>query len=221
VARKYSSEVRTAQAQRTTEHVLGAAHDLFVVDGWVATTMAAVADRAGVSRQTVYMLFESKLTLLDRCIDQRLRGDHDEMPVRAQPSYQRMGQGDQRQRVAASASWLRAAHERSASIQRVLDEAAVTDRLAAVRLAERERRRWDEVRWAASLVLDTDAPDPTLVDELWTLASRDVWLKLVTGRGWTPQRWERWFAAIVLATVNRAFADDRPGRPRAEPTRSG
>jgi AcrR family transcriptional regulator len=209
VARKYSSDVRVAQARRTTEQVLHAAHDLFVNEGWVATTMAAVADRAGVSRQTVYVLFDSKLALLDRCIDQRLRGAHDEMPVRAQPSYQRMGEGDLGQRVAASASWLRAAHERSASIQRVLDEAAVTDRLAAVHLAERERRRWDEVRWATSLVLATEAPDATLVDELWTLASRDVWLKLVAGRGWTPARWERWFAETVLATVTQRAFDNR------------
>jgi hypothetical protein len=34
-------------------------------------------------------------------------------------------------------------------------------------------------------------------DILWTLNHPDVWLLLVGERGWTPDQWERWFAATA------------------------
>ncbi|PXW28848.1 UNVERIFIED_CONTAM: TetR family transcriptional regulator [Williamsia faeni] len=193
MARTYSSELRTERARDNRRSVLRAAHEMFVSIGWVATTMAGVAHAAGVTRQTVYQQFESKLELLDACIDLAL-SDGQLVPVRDMPEYRHMAVGDRASRLAAGAQWLCGAHERSAEIQNVLDQAAVTDTEAAARLVVRENTRWDEVRWAASLILGRE-PDGHTVDALWTLASRRVWLMLVRDRNWDGQQWRTWFVA--------------------------
>jgi AcrR family transcriptional regulator len=161
--------------------------------GWTATTMARVAETSGLTRQTVYQQFDSKLSLLDACIDHSL-SDGRAMRVRDMPEYQLMGVGDRDVRISAAGRWLCAAHERSAEIQNVLDQAAVTDVEAAARLTVRENTRWDEVRWATSLILDGEPADE-VVDGLWTLTSRRVWLMLVRDRRWTAERWRWWFTA--------------------------
>ncbi|HEY9310723.1 helix-turn-helix domain-containing protein [Williamsia sp.] len=200
MARNYSSELRTERARINRDAVLLAAHEMFISTGWVATTVAGVARAAGVTRQTVYQQFESKLTLLDACIDLALT-DGRLVPVRDMPEYQHMAQGDRSSRVAAGAQWLRGAHERSAAIQDVLDQAAVTDTEAAARLADRENTRWNEVRWAASLILGHE-PDNDTVDALWTLTSRRVWLMLVRDRDWDGHRWDAWFVQQAGALLD-------------------
>ena len=201
--RTYTSDVRAEQSRRTRAAILEAAAQLFLEQGWVATTMARVGERSGVARQTVYLLFPSKLALLDACIDAALLGGGSDATggaasrVRDLPGYRRMAEGTFDVRVRAGAEWLAGAHQRSARIQRVLDEAAVGDPVAAARLAEREQTRWREVRWAMTLVLADPEPDPAVVDGVWTLASRDVWLKLVGQRGWTSEAWQEWFAGML------------------------
>ena len=199
MARTYTSDVRAEQSRQTRATVLRAATEMFLQDGWAATTMAKVAQRAGVARQTVYLLFDGKLSLLDAVIDEALRGATGS-PVSDQVDYLAIGRGTRADRVRTAAAWLDDAHARSARIQRVLDEAAVTDPAAAVRLAEREENRWQQVRHAATLVLTAD-PEPVLVDAIWLLASRTMWLRLVVERGWPRERWREWFATQVDAAL--------------------
>lgn len=207
VARSYSSPARSAQALRTRADVVAAAHELFVTLGWVATTMAGVAERAGVARQTVYLMFESKQALLEVCIDQRVRRIGADAPVRSLPEYRAMGTGKTAERVRASAHWLAGAHERSATIQRVLDQAAVTDPTAAARLLEREQGRWQEVAFAVGLVLGTK-PTREFVDLVWTMASRDIWLKLIEQRGWAPTQWQSWFESALTAAITQYLSTE-------------
>ena len=51
-----------------------AAHELFVRNGYQATTLTAVADAAGVAHRTVYVRFGTKAALLKRVIDVALVG---------------------------------------------------------------------------------------------------------------------------------------------------
>nr|WP_064571054.1 TetR/AcrR family transcriptional regulator [Gordonia sp. LAM0048] len=201
VARTYSSEVRAERARDNRALVLETATEMFCEDGWVATTMSGVATRAGLTRPTVYRQFDNKLDLLDACIVSALRRDED-VPVRDSSDYQAMGRGDRHARIRAAASWLRDAHLRSAAIQHVLDEAAVTDGDAAALRSAREQTRWHEVRFALTLVLDRE-PDDHTVDSMWMLASRTLWLRLTRERGWTAARWEQWFIAQTTATADR------------------
>lgn len=164
--------------------------------------MADVAAASGLTRQTVYHQFSSKLALLDACIDRAL-DDGTDTAVRTLPEYRAMAEGDLDARLTAGAAWLRRAHERSARIQNVLDQAAVTDTSARERLREREQTRRDEVRHALTLVLGRH-PDDATVDSVWVLASRRTYLMLVDGRGWPPERWETWFRELTRAAVSSA-----------------
>src|SRR5262245_57106007 len=77
--RRYHSPLRADQAQRTRGRVLDAAFRLFVERGYAGTTVAAVAEEAGVSPETVYQSFGGKRGLLEGVIDAAITGpDEDE-----------------------------------------------------------------------------------------------------------------------------------------------
>ena len=62
--RSYRSTVRAAAAQETRDAILRAAMDLFAADGYVRTTVTAIADRAGVGVNTVYTSVGGKPALV-------------------------------------------------------------------------------------------------------------------------------------------------------------
>ena len=66
VKRPYRSTVRAAQAAATRLAILSAAAQLFIERGYVATSIDAIADAAGVSRATVFTAVGGKATLLTR-----------------------------------------------------------------------------------------------------------------------------------------------------------
>src|SRR5262245_26388921 len=55
---------RRERATRTRLRIAAAAGELFAADGYTATTIEAVAKRAGVAVQTVYFVFHTKPQLL-------------------------------------------------------------------------------------------------------------------------------------------------------------
>ena len=56
--RTYRSNVRAAQGIWTRRRIRAAAEELFLTNGYVATSMDAIAKAAGVSRQTVFTAFK-------------------------------------------------------------------------------------------------------------------------------------------------------------------
>jgi TetR/AcrR family transcriptional regulator, cholesterol catabolism regulator len=198
MARAYESSVRAQQARQTRQKLVSAGQELFLSQGWVPTTMTQVAAAAGVGRPTTYLHFATKLDLLTACIDASLSA----VPVRERPDYQAMGSGPLSQRAATAARWLREAYQRSAAIQVVLDQAAVTTPQAAYVRAQMESRRHDEFANACRLVLGQPFPPASLVDEVWALGSRGMWF-MVADRGWSPEEWEAWFTSAIMHAISR------------------
>src|SRR5262245_53694077 len=79
--RRYDSSRRQAQAQHTREAVLEAGRTLITQDGYARTTMRAIAERAGIAVDTVYLHFRSKPALLKALLDIAVGGDEDPIPV--------------------------------------------------------------------------------------------------------------------------------------------
>jgi AcrR family transcriptional regulator len=67
-AEPFRASVRTLLRERLLE----AAADAFAEEGWRSLTMAKIADRAGVSRQTVYNEFGSKPQLAEQLVMREL-----------------------------------------------------------------------------------------------------------------------------------------------------
>ena len=88
VKRSYDASRRRAQARATQREVLRAAHDLFVQQGYGRTTIAQVAERAGVSTETIYATFKNKATLLHRTWDVTIGGDDEEVVFHERPEIQ-------------------------------------------------------------------------------------------------------------------------------------
>ncbi|WP_185961428.1 TetR/AcrR family transcriptional regulator [Telmatospirillum sp. J64-1] len=63
------------------EQILAAAREEFLEYGYAATTMDAVAARAGVSKATIYAHFENKQTLFGAMITNRCEQSFDKLPV--------------------------------------------------------------------------------------------------------------------------------------------
>ena len=207
VKRSYSSAKREAQARQTRRSILDAAHELFVATGYAATTIQAIAERAGVAVQTVYAVFSTKRELLRQLIETAITGDDDPLPITERTEAQAVAaEPDARRRAELDAALSRSITERVAPIVRVAEEAAASDpELAAMMAVVKAARRKEMIASARILA----GPDGLRVSReeaaatLYVLYSPQVAGMLMGDYGWSPRRYERWLARMLLDAVIR------------------
>lgn len=76
---KADTDLQAARIARTEAAILDAARELFLAQGYVPTTLAQVAEHAGVATRTVFVRFGTKVALFRRVLDRALAGD--DLPV--------------------------------------------------------------------------------------------------------------------------------------------
>ena len=86
VKRVYESPLRKAQAAATRRAIIDAASALFIERGYVATSIEAIAEAAGVSRATVFTSVGGKKALLKTAYDVALVGDDEPIPFPLRPA---------------------------------------------------------------------------------------------------------------------------------------
>jgi AcrR family transcriptional regulator len=140
--RPYRSTLRDEQARLTGQRIVAAAVELFVAHGYAATTIDAIAERAGVSRKTVFSSVGGKAALLKQAFDTTLAGDNEPLAIADRPPWQQaMRQHDP---VGVLAAWIAmnvAIAQRVAPLHHVLIIAADRDADAAALLADTDRQR--------------------------------------------------------------------------------
>jgi AcrR family transcriptional regulator len=67
MARKYEQTKRAEQQLETRRRIVSAASELHRTEGPARTTMSAIADRAGVQRNTLYRHFPDERSILSAC----------------------------------------------------------------------------------------------------------------------------------------------------------
>jgi AcrR family transcriptional regulator len=212
--RAYNSQRRQAQAAATRAAILEAAQKLFERDGYVPTTMDAVAAEAGVSLKTVYLAFTTKSGLLRAVWDLLLKGDLGDAPVADRPMYREMlEEKDPEKQLRMNAHNARVAKSRIAAILRVIRSAAVLDADAASLWDLIQSDFYDNQRVLVAAIharggLRRELDVERATDILWTLNHPDVWLLLSGERGWTPEQFQEWFAEI---TCDQLLPPRRPG----------
>lgn len=142
MARPYRSMLREEQARATRRAVVVAARDLFVERGYTGTTIDAVAERAGVSRKTVFTAVGGKAALLKVAWDWALTGDDEPIAMADRPVIREMLEEVDANRIVAR--WARLVCEvasRLAPLYGVLQSAAQADPDVAEIHATSERNR--------------------------------------------------------------------------------
>jgi AcrR family transcriptional regulator len=185
--------------EASRREILEGAHRLFLQQGYVATSVPAIAAEAGVAVQTIYNTVGSKRQVLGGVIELAVRG-----PDYPAPPSEAVGQ---RIRAASDPAiilqllvdWLAGAHERTAAISVAIREGAAVDpelaelehtladqRFTGYREAARELARRRGLRHG----LGADQAAATI----WSLGHPDTYRFLLQTRGWSPRRYRRWLA---------------------------
>jgi AcrR family transcriptional regulator len=205
--RSYRSPRRQAQAEATKRDILVAAERLFERQGYPATTVAQVAQDAGVALKTVYLAFETKSGLLRALWNLLLRGDDESRPVAQQEWYRRvLDEPNPERRLRFNARNSTEGKQRISGILEVIRSAAPTDPEIAA-LWERIQREYRDNQHAIverlhghghlRPELDVDRA----ADILWAINHPNIWQLLVVDRGWTPADYERWTGDVACAQL--------------------
>jgi AcrR family transcriptional regulator len=176
--RSYDSSRRKRQAEQTRAEVLLAAVELFNTRGWADTTLADIADAAGVAVETIYNGFRSKKQLVRDAMDAAVVGDTEPIPWAERDEFRRMGVGTIGARLDVATDTVADIHERSAGVWQALTDAAGGDEELAEYVREGERRRNLDVARSVERIFGRRPPDATL-DVLWILYGPETYSKLV------------------------------------------
>lgn len=196
--RRYHSPRRAQQAAETRQAVLSAATELFSTRGWAATSVREVAAAAGVSVETVYAGYGSKVELLLAAVDVGVVGDGEQVALVDRPEFASLASGPLSERVAAAARLTAAVNLRTAALHRALREAAGQDPANA---GARLRRLEEDRRATVEQGLARVTGRPVMAEErdgVWALTSAEVFSLLTEVSGWAIERYEAWVGDAVL-----------------------
>ena len=205
VKRTYDASRRRAQARDTQRTVLRAAHDLFVEQGYGRTTIRQVADRAGVSPETIYATFKNKATLLHRTWDVTVGGDDDEVLLHERPEVKAIrAEPDLARRFALHARFSTATARRMTPFVRSVQGAAASEPSAAAMAAEMERQRLEGISVMAREAAATGqlkVTEEECRDLIWATTDGHLWHQLVVGRGWSDEKYADWLGRTWIALL--------------------
>ena len=198
--RRYDSPHRREQAAATRRKIIAAGQPLFLKHGYAATTMAAIADKAGVVVETVYRSFGSKAALFAAVVEAALAGgvERAEVPVEERPAIAAIiAETDPAKQIALYAATQPGIHRRGGPLLRAVRDAAAVDPEVARVWSELEHWRYEGQGRVVGLLASRGALRDGLSvesasDLTWTLCSLAVHDLLVIERGWMSEQYERW-----------------------------
>lgn len=218
--RRYRSARRKATARQTREAILAAARELFIAQGYVATTIEQIAARAGVSKPTVFASVGSKRVVFKELRNVAVAGDDLPVPVRERPWYREaLDEPDPRRSLRLHARNMVRMHQRYADLHDVLRAGAGADpELRELwNTAERERRAGaafivDALIGKGPLKAGLDRDSAT--DLLWALTSAETFQRLASTGRWNTGRYQTWLGQTF---IDQLLPPDRSGADVCHP----
>ena len=203
--RRYDSARRQEAAQRRRAAVVEAASRLFMREGFSGTTIARIAEDAGVSEEMVYKAFGNKIALVRAIRDKALAG---EGPVHAERRSDRMqaSENDPRTIIRGWGVLAMEVAPRVAPVLLLVREAAASDPELARLQEEMDAARLTRMTHNARTLLNGRTPAGGLTldaatDVLWTYSSPELYELLVIRRGWSVERYGRFIADAMIAAL--------------------
>jgi AcrR family transcriptional regulator len=186
----------------TRTAILEAARVLFEEQGYFGAALEAVAKKAGVSRQAIYLHFDSKADLLTALHLHIYETDvvpaRERHPIWTAPTaLEALDAAIVADAQVTSRVW---------KIHEALIVARRHHREVDETLRPREEERYQElVRLARWLKKEGELPPKmraeTFADLWWGLASLGTFRNLVIERGWSVDRWTRWVHETIRAQL--------------------
>jgi AcrR family transcriptional regulator len=194
---------RRARAIATQWRIVKAAFGLFCERGYSGTTMAHIAEAAGVAVQTVYFTFHTKAAVLSRAYDFAVMGEEDGRVPWEQPWYRAMvGAPDVVDAIEHLVAGVGDITRRLTPLYVVASGTAASDPEVAEVVDRHERWRVEGYRGMVE-VLRAKAPlwaglTPERANDLLLLyAGMDVYHALVEVTGWSHDEWASWTRATI------------------------
>lgn len=211
-------DLRTARKAETEARLVRAASELFVTRGYSATTLADVADHAGVAPRTVYLRFATKAALLQRCISVAIAGDEAPIPVRERTwMTDAMTAPSLEERIHLMASVTATLMHRAGPLLHVAQQAEATEpTIAAAAQAGREETQRTLVEFWEGMA--RDGLLPPRCDVAWLsatatlLAHADTYLLLGKTTDWDIDAYATWLETTWLRLVASSAEHRRPAR---------
>lgn len=214
--RSYDASRRQAEAVERRRRVIDAAHELFLDEGYGATSINEIARAADVSPQMIYASFGSKAGILAKLTDVVVAGDDaallgDDGPLlRDRLNDADLFSDDLRVRFRAIGRHAAATHGRAGPVLQLIDsvagsDAAVADLRAGLLAGHRE----DVGLAVAALPWDKIRPGldrATATDLMYFVLGWRSFVALVLELGWTPDR----YAAEIADTMAHLLLPDEP-----------
>ena len=193
---------RAERARRTRRRIIAAATGLFLERGYAGATMRAIAEAAGVALPTVELGFGTKATLLQAAIDVAIAGDDEPVPVLDRAWADTAARAPTpAELLAVAAEVITAAQSRSAGLVLAVFEGGRTDPDLAALARELTEQRAATAGWLVAALAAIAPPHAEAVDDVWLLMDPAIFDRLVRHRGWTPERYGRWFARTVESVL--------------------
>jgi AcrR family transcriptional regulator len=192
--------LRQVQIAQTERRIVAAATGLFLADGYVATTLEAVAKRAQVGARTVYLRFGTKAALFKRVVDVAIVGDTEPVDVLSRDWMQAaLTAPTAAERIAASAAVGRQIMERTGALFAVAQQAAAVEPLIAGfwQQGREQTRHAHAVVWtrmAEDGLLDPRVDLDWLIDTTTILAAGETYLLITRLTGWDLDTYQGWLA---------------------------
>jgi AcrR family transcriptional regulator len=206
-ARPYRSKLRAEQARATRHKIVEAGRELFLERGYGSTTIDAIAERAEVSRKTVFTSVGGKAAVLKLAFDWSLAGDDEPVAIADRPEVRQMlGEPDPAVLVSEWIAMNATIAARVAALHQVVVVAADTDPEAAALLSTLEQQRAQGARAFVTRLHTIGGLRPSLdldrASAIVDLLMDPVpYRRLVQLRGWTMAEYTEYLEQAAVAAL--------------------
>jgi AcrR family transcriptional regulator len=201
--RAYHSPLRADQAERTRRRVLESARRLFVERGYAGTTVAAVADDAGVSPETIYLSVGGKRGLLEGLMD--ITGPHESMADDDKWWHSVAQLPSASERLAKNVEYSCRILARTQPIHAIIRGAADSEAFAAELgrqlLLERLTTQTERIRRDVGDELRPGLSIAEAGQRYCALASPELYHVLTVEFGWSAEQHRRWLTDLLRAEL--------------------
>ncbi|NIK55229.1 TetR/AcrR family transcriptional regulator [Kribbella shirazensis] len=207
VKRNYDATSRRERARQRRRDVVVAAQELFETDGFQATTISAIARRAGVSAESIYKGFGTKAALAKAVFDFVIAGDDEPVPLAERPEIQAIqDEPDVQRKLRLYVDGMIERQTRSARVQILIRDGRHSDDTLRETWQTLLDERLTGMTMFARHLLETGDLRPGITldevaDVLWTYISVELYELLVLHRGWSPRRYGDHVAAAITTAI--------------------